>query len=199
MYARINPLAGCLSFSASVSSTAFTTSSLRSRDVQFARASSLNPIGTKAKPRRLPRLLFLALSHHYEDRLNRTLVLRFLEWEQPFCTRCTAQWVAMAAYVGTFPFHSLDLANSLWATVLFLLPLPALTDWVTQSWGYRESTTFIRILTGAALGTGYGLELQAIVELDLVKALIGVGVYCIYAAALLVLLKIRPFSSSALD
>ena len=149
----------------------------------------------KVKKRRLPRLPYLAFAHHYEDRRNRTLTLRILGWEQPLCTRCTSQWVSFGLFAWILPFYSIELATFIWAAVLFLLPLPALVDWVTQSWELRESTTSIRVLTGSALGLGYAFEFEAIVELDLTRALLGVGVYCAYMLALLVFLKIRPISS----
>ena len=76
-----------------------------------------------------------------------------------------------------------------------MLPLPALVDWVTQSWELRESTTVFRVVTGSGLGAGFALELQAIIELDLTRALLGLGVYGGYMLALLALLKMRPFSS----
>ena len=149
----------------------------------------------KGKNRRLPRLPYLAFAHHYEDRRNRTLTLRILGWEQPLCTQCTSQWVSFGLFAWILPFYSIELATFIWAAVLFLLPLPALVDWVTQSWELRESTTSIRVLTGSALGLGYALGFEAIVELDLTRALLGVGVYCAYMLALLVFLKIRPISS----
>ena len=105
------------------------------------------------------------------------------------------QWVSFGLFAWILPFYSIELATFIWAAVLFLLPLPALVDWVTQSWELRESTTSIRVLTGSALGLGYALEFEAIVELDLTRALLGVGVYCAYMLALLVFLKIRPISS----
>ena len=136
------------------------------------------------RPRRLPRTLYLALAHHYDERLNRTLRLTLFSWEQPLCTRCTAQWLSFAALACAIPFHSFGVHHYVWAAVLLVLPLPALLDWVTQAWRLRESTTAIRLFTGSALGVGYGLELQAMVELDFVKAIIGLGVYFVYMAVL---------------
>lgn len=148
-----------------------------------------------AKHRRLPTLLYFALAHHYDDRLNRTILLRLFGWEQYFCTRCTAQWVSFASFACVAPFFTIELQNFIWTLVLFVLPLPALVDWASQSWQLRESTTPIRVLTGSALGMGYGLEFQAVIELNLTRTLLGIGVYAAYMTALIALLKIRPFSS----
>ena len=147
------------------------------------------------RPRRLPKLLYFALSHHYEGRISRTFSIRFRGWEQQFCTRCTAQWASFCSFGCVLWFYSFDPGNLLWAAILAMLPLPAMVDWLTQSWELRDSTTVNRVVTGSALGAGYALELLAIINLDFAKALLGLGVYVGYMLALLALLKIRPFSS----
>ena len=149
--------------------------------------------------RRLPRLPYLALAHHYKDRLNRTFKLRLFGWEQHFCTRCTAQWASVGVFAPALLLSGVKVGLLAWVSVLFLLPLPALADWITQSWGFRESTTAIRLVTGSALGIGYGLELQAVVDLDVTKIVLGIAIYCLYMLTLLVLLKIRPFPSGVVD
>ena len=149
----------------------------------------------KVKKRRLPRLPYSAFAHHYEDRRNRTLTVENLGMGATSVHPMHFQWVSFGLFAWILPFYSIELATFIWAAVLFLLPLPALVDWVTQSWELRESTTSIRVLTGSAGGLGHALEFEAIVELDLTRALLGVGVYCAYMLALLVFLKIRPISS----
>lgn len=159
----------------------------------------MSPTGRAGRRRRLPRIPYLALSHHYEDRLNRTIQLRFLGWEQPLCTRCTSQWISCGAFAVVLHFYNFDPGTTFWAAALFALPFPALVDWVTQGWGLRESTTLIRVATGSALGLGYALELQAVIQVDITRALLGAAVYGSYMLVLLVLLKIRPISSGVFD
>ena len=149
--------------------------------------------------RRLPRLLYLALAHHYDDRLNRTLQLRFMGWDQPLCTRCTSQWLSFGGFASVMACYSFDPGTLVWVALLCVLPLPALVDWVTQSWGWRESTTPIRVATGSALGLGYALELHEAIQLDIIRVLLGAGVYGAYMLALLALLKFRPISSIVFD
>lgn len=111
------------------------------------------------------------------------------------CTRCTSQWAFFGLVTGVLMFYTIDLSTWVWTTVLFFLPLPAFVDWVTQSWELRESTTTIRIVTGSSLGLGYALELRALIELDVIRALLGAAVYCTYMVALMAALKIKPISS----
>ena len=150
----------------------------------------------RKEPRRLPLLLYIALAHHSEFRLNRTLVVGIFGWRQPFCTRCSFQWSTCAISTVAAQFIPVELGIVAWTVILSLLPFPALVDWVTQTWGFRESTTLIRAATGTLLGVGFGFELLAVLHLDYVRILIGAGIYGVYTLIIVALFATKriPFT-----
>lgn len=137
-------------------------------------------------------LVSLALSHHSSSRLNRTIGVRVMGREQRFCTRCSGQWAATAACVIFMLVFSLEVSLLVWMAVLLFLPMPALLDWITQTWGVRESNSPLRLLTGASLGIGVGLQVVAGVRFDWPAFVCGVGVAAAYAVVLFLLLRLRP-------
>ena len=151
---------------------------------------TLSQSGTHGK-KRLPRLLYLALAHHTERHQSRTIRMRFIKWEQRFCTRCSSQWLAVVVCTAIAPFYEISVILPVWIALLALLPLPALIDWITQTWGMRESTTLLRVATGILLGIGIALEIRATMHMDYVRVLCGFGVLCCYAAIIYALLKLK--------
>ena len=141
---------------------------------------------------RLLSLLNLVLTHHTGSRVNRTIGLRVLSWEQRFCTRCSGQWMATAACVALMLAFRWEIALPIWMVVLSLLPMPALLDWITQTWGIRESSTTLRMITGSILGIGAGFQAVAVVRLDWPAFVGGIGVAAGYALAICLLLRLRP-------
>ena len=137
-------------------------------------------------------LLNLALSHHSGSRVNRTIGVRVSHYEQRFCTRCTSQWIATAACIAVMLAFRLEIALAIWTAVLSLLPMPAFLDWITQTWGNRESTTTLRMLTGSILGIGVGFQVVAGVRLDWLAFVGGIGVATGYVLAIYLLLRLRP-------
>lgn len=142
--------------------------------------------------RRLLSLLDLVLSHHSGSRVDRTIGLRILRGEQRFCTRCSGQWASTAACIILMLVFRVEFPLAIWMAVLALLPMPALLDWITQTWGIRESTTPLRLLTGSILGIGVGFQVVAGVRLDWPAFAGGVGVAVGYVIALYLLLRVRP-------
>ncbi len=141
---------------------------------------------------RLLSLLNLVLAHHTALRINRTIGVRVLSWEQRFCTRCSGQWMATAAWVALMLAFRLEIALPIWVAVLSLLPMPAFLDWITQTWGIRESTTTLRMLTGSILGIGVGFQVVAGVRLDWLAFVGGIGVAVVYVLAIYLLIRLRP-------
>ena len=141
---------------------------------------------------RLLSLLNLVLAHHTASRMNRTIGLQVLSWEQRFCTRCSGQWIATVVCVALMLGFRLEIAFPIWMVVLALLPMPALLDWITQTWGIRESSTPLRMLTGSILGIGVGFQVVAGVRLDWLAFVGGIGVAVGYALAIYLLLRLRP-------
>lgn len=141
-------------------------------------------------------MLSLVLSHHSASRSNRTIAIRVLGREQRFCTRCTGQWAATAACVVAMLVFPVEVSLLVWMVVLSFLPMPAFLDWITQTWGLRESNSPLRLLTGLALGTGVGLQVVAGVKFDWPAFVGGVGVAAAYGLALFLLLRLRPLPAT---
>ena len=112
--------------------------------------------------------------------------------EQRFCTRCGGQWVATAAFASLMLVFQPEISLAVWIAVLAILPMPALLDWITQTWGIRESTTPLRLVTGSILGIGVGFQVVAGVRLDWAAFAGGMGVAAGYVLAIYLLLRLRP-------
>ena len=89
---------------------------------------------------------------------NHWFTIRVLGGEVRLCARCSGYaaglLASMALYnsIGFPPFQSISL--NLQFLIILLTILPLALDWITQSWGWRESNNRLRLLTGAILGTG---------------------------------------------
>lgn len=72
------------------------------------------------------------------------------------CARCSGYVLGfistflISKLLGLNPLKYLDIRFQI--LVSFLLLIPLATDWVTQSWGYRESNNKIRLITGLLMG-----------------------------------------------
>lgn len=75
--------------------------------------------------------------------------------ELRLCARCSGYLLGFTAPL-LFSGLVADLSGTLGVRVqllaCFLLALPYAVDWVTQSWGMRESSNEIRLATGVLLG-----------------------------------------------
>ena len=77
------------------------------------------------------------------------------------CARCTGYslgFLALTAVIGVQGLRFFGSLSPLHQVAVCLLLLAPLTlDWVTQSWGLRESNNGLRLLTGLFLGAGVSL------------------------------------------
>ena len=77
------------------------------------------------------------------------------------CARCTGYALgfltltAVSGLHGLLFFGSLPLLHQVALCLIMLAPLTI--DWLTQSWGWRESNNGLRLLTGFFLGLGVSL------------------------------------------
>ena len=147
---------------------------------------------SNGKGSRLARVLRLGFAHHTDLYIHRTIGFGILGWEQRFCTRCSAQWLGVAVCVAASLVARLEITLVVWSVAVALLPLPALIDWVTQTWGIRESGTLLRLVTGGLLGIGIGLEIVSAVQLEWGRLLVGFVVFCVYVGAICMLFRIKP-------
>jgi uncharacterized membrane protein len=77
------------------------------------------------------------------------------------CARCTGYALGFLALTAVISLQGLQFFGSLsplhQVSVCLLLLAPLTLDWMTQSWGLRESNNGIRLLTGLFLGSGVSL------------------------------------------
>jgi len=77
------------------------------------------------------------------------------------CARCTGYALGFLALTAVISVQGLQFFGSLspliQIAVCLLLLAPLTLDWVTQSWGLRESNNGLRLLTGLFLGSGVSL------------------------------------------
>lgn len=85
------------------------------------------------------------------------------------CFRCTAIYCTMFLTTGVFVFAKKRLRGIPW-WMLGLLTLPMAWDGGTQLFGLRESTTTLRLLTGALFGLGCVLFTLPLVQKTLLES-----------------------------
>jgi uncharacterized membrane protein len=77
------------------------------------------------------------------------------------CARCTGYALGFLALTAVISLRGLRFFGSLsplhQVSVCLLLLAPLTLDWITQSWGLRESNNGLRLLTGLFLGAGVSL------------------------------------------
>ena len=87
--------------------------------------------------------------------------LRAFGSELRLCSRCSGYLAgflfltASRSVIGLQAFQALPTQNQFIICILFAMPL--ILDWLTQSWGLRESDNVTRFITGAILGMGISL------------------------------------------
>jgi uncharacterized membrane protein len=82
--------------------------------------------------------------------------LSLLGRELRLCARCSGYIIGFAAPVLLSVDPQLLLGSTQWL-ILILLAAPLALDWVTQSWGLRESTNPLRMATGILMGLDISL------------------------------------------
>jgi uncharacterized membrane protein len=84
--------------------------------------------------------------------------LRILGREFRFCSRCSGYLTSLLALTALTSIIGPNLispiAGALKIILTILSVIPLTYDWLTQSWGLRESNNRIRFATGMAMGFG---------------------------------------------
>jgi len=86
---------------------------------------------------------------------NHWLTLNLYGYELRLCARCSGYLVGFTAPLlisGRVAKLSESLDTRVQLIACFLLALPYAVDWVTQSWGMRESSNRLRLVTGILMG-----------------------------------------------
>ena len=77
------------------------------------------------------------------------------------CARCTGYVVSFLTLMTVIRLQGLQFFGSLspppQVSVCLILLAPLALDWMTQSWGLRESNNSLRFFTGVSLGSGVSL------------------------------------------
>jgi uncharacterized membrane protein len=100
---------------------------------------------------------------------NHWYTLNLLGVELRLCARCSGYLIGLTSFTLLTGF--LGLNTGLWSQfsmifAIVALSLPLIGDWVTQSWGLRDSTNFIRFVTGTLMGLGIGVFSQMSISLQ---------------------------------
>jgi len=92
------------------------------------------------------------------------ITLRLFKREIRLCARCTGYAIGFFIYplihnfFNLHLFYTIELQSQLFLCTLFTIPLTL--DWITQAWGWRESSNRLRLITGTILGLGIALLLS---------------------------------------
>ncbi len=114
-----------------------------------------------SRKRRLLDSLHLIVSHHEPPFMNRCWHFRVGSHTLHICARCSALLLGIiTAFAIQFYILYIEVTplNFFFA---FLMSLPAVADWSTQTLEIRESRNSIRAITGFLLGYGVGYSLSS--------------------------------------
>lgn len=86
-----------------------------------------------------------------------TLDLRFVKVR--LCARCSGYLTSLVVSLFLIKKFEITLSSDpiFISIVVLALALPLIIDWVTQSWGWRQSTNKKRLLTGLLMGSSVAL------------------------------------------
>jgi uncharacterized membrane protein len=115
----------------------------------------------KSLKRRVVDTLHLLISHHEPPYMNRCWHITYREHTLHICARCSALLIGIISALFIHLFIFPILVNPITFFGAFLLSLPAVIDWSTQTLGIRESENPMRALTGFLLGYAVGFVLAS--------------------------------------
>ena len=127
-----------------------------------------------------PSILYLALAHHPPSKIHRTIILRIGRFQQPLCARCLGQFVSTVIITSLQLVTGLNIDMPHWLIISALCPLPSIIDWTTQTIGRRESTNWLRVLTGAIFGVSVALGLTSIIRMEFQKIGLLIPILLVY-------------------
>ncbi len=116
-------------------------------------------IPNKSWKRRMINTLHLLISHHEPPYLNRCWHISLRGHTLHICARCSALLVGIISALFIHLFILPIAVTPITFFGAFLLSLPAVVDWSTQTLEIRESRNPMRALTGFLLGYAVGFVL----------------------------------------
>lgn len=142
-------------------------------------------------------LLFLMLSHNLPENLDRTIRLEFRGRSVHFCARCTGVYSGILIVLISSSW-GFNFPTWMYLPLFSILPIPAAVDWITQSFGLRDSRNSIRISTGCFFGVSQGLFLLMLVNAMFylfLQALVVVAIYLLLVYVCARVWKTKFFAS----
>jgi len=83
--------------------------------------------------------------------------------QMPFCTRCTAIWLGLAAGLGFMVLYTILLQEK-FLLIIILGILPVGIDGIGQLFGLWESTNIVRFISGSLAGIVSGIAIGVIID-----------------------------------
>ncbi|MDO8056564.1 MAG: DUF2085 domain-containing protein [Candidatus Hermodarchaeota archaeon] len=115
-----------------------------------------------SRKKRFLETLHLLISHHEPPYMHRCWHLRFRGHTLHICARCSALLVGIILALTIHLFFVQIPINPITFLGAFILSLPAVFDWSTQTLELRESRNPFRALTGFLLGYAVGFVLASL-------------------------------------
>ncbi|MCJ2530893.1 MAG: DUF2085 domain-containing protein [Candidatus Thermoplasmatota archaeon] len=90
--------------------------------------------------------------------------LRIGSWRSPLCARCTTLYLGLVVgFVVGIPYSFPFVLGFSGFFLLILAFAPVAIDGITQAVGWRESTTWLRLVTGAVAGIALGMIYEGVI------------------------------------
>lgn len=140
--------------------------------------------------------LFLMLSHNLPENLDRTIGIKFRGRIVYLCARCTGVYSGILIVLIS-SFLGFNLPTWLYLPLFSILPIPGAVDWITQSFGLRESRNSVRVSTGFLFGVSQGLFLLMLVRAMFYLFLQALAVVVIYLLLVYVCVRVWKTKFSA--
>ncbi|MBD3188012.1 DUF2085 domain-containing protein [Candidatus Bathyarchaeota archaeon] len=113
-----------------------------------------------------------ALTHHIDEDADHTIPATFGNVTVYFCTRCAGMILGVLLTIHFFTTFSVEISGFLALVLDIFIPLPIFIDWGTQRFGFRQSTTISRLITGGLTGTGFYILTYATLEYPIASSIV---------------------------
>jgi uncharacterized membrane protein len=129
---------------------------------RFEGASLTEQPPKPSRKKRFLNTLHLLISHHEPPYMHRCWHIRVRGRTLHICARCSALLLGIVLALTIHLFYIQIPLNPITFLGAFILSLPAVFDWSTQTLELRESRNPFRALTGFLLGYGVGFVLASL-------------------------------------
>jgi uncharacterized membrane protein len=105
---------------------------------------------------------------------NHWYTLNFFGYELRLCSRCSGYVLGLSTIILSTRYLGLNTgywSQSVILIIIATLSIPMILDWLSQSWGLRESTNHIRLVTGMLMGLSIGIFSQLNISVDIKRVI----------------------------